>query len=745
MTMTRRAFIGSALLAFMLLGTGALIWSPLIRAGIRGAVSEDPLSGSSWTPVGPAPILNGQGIALRTDVSGRLNGVAAHPSDPNTIYVAADGGGVWKTSNGGHSWRPLTDSIATTMASVAIARSNPLVVYAGTGGAGNGPSNFGIGVLVSTNGGETWTVRNPNGAFSRRSISSIAVHPTNPAIAYISVGGMPDFVGGTSNQGVWKTTNGGVTWTNKTAAISNDIPWFSVRINPVNPNIVYASAGAYNESALCGVYKSIDGGNTWTLLTSAPQGFNVQRIELGLSSDGNTLYVLTQGGGTPVDAQIWSEVQFLRSDDAGETFTDFSDVLNTTAAAVDPGSPEGFSTQSAHDFTVGVDPSDASIVYASGQRNFLRSTDGGASWTDVAVGPITAVDKLGPHVDHTSIVFDANGKLLDGGDGGIMRLDDPVNVVWTDLNGDIAALNTVQFIGIGLHPTNPAIVIGGNQDNAYARSNGEIEWENVGLCGDGGYAKFSPTNPSRAYRAGGCEFSRSDDGGVNWDSKFDGITDGQGGYPAFFVDPTNGDHVLYGLKHVWETFNGGETWSPVGDELSGGDLGPVAMSPADPNTIYHGKLDGGIWVTTDHGANWIPRDLPGSSPWDIQVQPDKPSVAYATVGRMPSNCSLGSVYKTTNAGATWVDITGDLPRDPGTKCPYGIYSLQMDPDEPTKLYVSGDAGVFRSSNGGKKWKAVGKGFPKVRVTAVVLNKQLGILAAGTYGRGVWEILLENDD
>src|SRR5437667_155629 len=197
-----------------------------------------------------------------------------------------------------------------------------------------------------------------------------------------------------------------------------------------------------------------------------------------------------------------------------------------------------------------------------------RSTNSGAISTDISHTGVV----VQPHVDHHGIDFDANGKLLDGDDGGIYRLDDPTVPSWTDLNGD---QNTIQFQGIGLHPTNANIVIGGSQYNGTELYMGApLRTETEG--GDGGLATFSPTN---------------DNGGVTWVTKTSSIAvdeNVQNFYAPFAVDPGNGDRVLYGTNRVWETTTAGDTWTPISPVLNTGGnfVDTVAIAPSDANTIY---------------------------------------------------------------------------------------------------------------------------------------------------------------
>src|SRR5438067_8505668 len=218
---------------------------PPLRAPLFPTIQ---LSTVAWTPIGPAPLNSAD---VTGNVSGRNTGIAAHPTDANTIYVAPAGGGVWKTTNGGTNWSALTDIQSTlSMGAVAIARSNPLVVYAGTGEANNsGDSNFGRGILVSTNAGASFTLNTgPGGVFNtdRMTCSRIAVDPTNANIAYAA---MADFgVNGIFTSGItgiYKTTNSGSTWTNVTMANGKEstYPWSDVVVDPNTTSTVYAAVG----------------------------------------------------------------------------------------------------------------------------------------------------------------------------------------------------------------------------------------------------------------------------------------------------------------------------------------------------------------------------------------------------------------------------------------------------------------------------------------------------------------------
>jgi photosystem II stability/assembly factor-like uncharacterized protein len=529
--------------------------------------------------------------------------------------------------------------------------------------------------------------------------------------------------------GIWKTSDGGKTWTNTTTSIDSFDPWSAVVIDPHNNRIVYAAVGPIFGSFTSGVYKSIDGGSTWTLLTNVGPG--VGRIAIAVSpSNSRILYVIASGSNFSGTTGFGTLYKIMRSDNGGKTFTDLTG-----------GTPNFMGGQGWYDLYVIVDPSNSAVVYvagAAGTNSILRSTNSGVSWIDISFGGAS------PHVDHHASAFDANGKLLDGDDGGIYRLDNPAATFWTDLNGN---LGTIQFQGIGLHPTDRNKAIGGSQDNGTEIFTGNLVWTETD-GGDGGFAKFSQTNGNRAYHQipvasfGSNFFRRSDDGGNTWITKTSGIDadlNNQNFYAPFVVDPGNGDRVLYGTANVWETTDGGDSWIALttfahnGWSSSGVPVDAIGLAPSHANTIY-ASVNGQIFVTTDHGASWVEKSIPGNPLVnDLQVDSGNPQIVYAVINRFNAG---GTVFRTTDGGKSWTNISGNLPDEP-------MWSLQIGEDNGT-LYVGADDGVYATTDFGVSWSRFGTGFPHAQVFQIELNRKLHILGAGTHGRGMWEIGVEAD-
>ena len=698
-----------------------------------------PLTSTTWTLIGPAPLNSN---SANGNVSGRIVGIAVDPGNANTIYIAAAGGGVWKTTNGGTSWVPKTDGQQTlSMGSIAIAPGNANVIYAGTGETNNsGDSNFGRGILVSTDGGNTWTLRTgPGGIFNnnRLTIGKIAVDPTAAGTAYASVAsfGVNGICCVAGTTGIWKTTDTGATWVNVTSAagLESTRPWSDVQLDENAPATVYAAHGDISGQAANGVYKSTNGGTTWALLAGFPSGAAVGRIALAVATaNARAVKTVYASAHDPVGNGL---LYIRRSDDGGLTSADLT---------ANPGMGNYLGGQGWYDTVIRVDPANSAIVIAAGAASsaapgsVLRSTDSGANWTNISQGAVR------PHVDHHAGAF-AGALYLDGNDGGIYRLDNPTGPVWANLNGDLA---TIQFQGLGLHPTDPNQVLAGSQDNGTEKFTGDSVWVSTD-GGDGGFAKFSQTNGNIAYHQipvqsfGNNFFRVSTNGGLTWTTRTAGIVADAGVqnfYAPFVVDPGNGDRVLYGTNGIWETTNQGVAWVKLANFPVVGNVNAIGLAPSTTNTIY-ASTGSNVFVTTDHGVIWttVNTGLPGNrNVQDIQVDPTTPTTAYLTLNNFTG---AGNVYRTTNGGTTWTNISGNLATVTACACAVPVWSLQIDP--AGKLYIGAEDGVYLTADVGTTWARFGAGLPNAQVFQIELNRTLNILGAATHGRSAWEISLVN--
>jgi hypothetical protein len=723
---------------------GPVGWDPMTGHGLDPVTSPTlpsptiPLTNASWSLIGPAPVLGAANVGGNPPVSGRIAGIAGDPTNANILYLATAGGGTWKSIDAGASWIPTTDGQSTLfMGAITVAPTNAQIIYAGTGEATNsGDSYYGRGVLKSINGGASYTLLTNNGVFDRSTISKIAVSPTDPNTVYVAVSGPG--VNGNNNvvTGVYKSTDGGVSWTNTTTAIPSvtaATSFSDVVIDPTNANNVYIAIGDAGGSAANNVYKSTDAGATYAAagnFKTLDNGDGLGVIKVSISQNNPTdLFAVAS------DAMNQQMNFVAKTVDGGANWTKVSPGVNYVGG-------QGF-----YDNVVAVDPTNPMIAYVAGSFNgldnsnnfvnqILETTDGGANWSDITVG----ADGNGVHPDHHALTFDANGKLLDGNDGGIWRLDTPTigAIHWTDLNSNLSSL---QFYGIGLHPTDPNIVYGGTQDNGTSKFTGALPWTQL-QGGDGGFARVDQANPNTIYQEffrvqGSTSFiQRSDDAGVTFTDISPGINanDQSDFIVPYQLDQTNFSRLVIGTDHLYESLNKGATYTIIGTPNTAGfninaTIDAIGLAKTDRNTIYVGDDQGNIFVTTNDGATWTRRNIPGVSDHiqSLVVDPTNSMIVYATRDRFGG----GKVFRSANGGQTWTDISGNLPDLP-------TYTLAIDSTNNI-LYIGNDNGVFSSADGGVTWARFGAGLPNVAVRELVFNPALQILAAASHGRSVWEI------
>src|ERR1035438_3748744 len=691
---------------------------------------------TTWTALGPAP-LNEGGSA-----SGRIAGVAVDPTNSNNIYVAAAGGGVWQSTDGGATYNPLTDTQSVlAMGAIAIAPSNHLKIYAGTGEANTSlDSDYGLGILVSNDGGASWTLSTgPGGVFtnSRLAVSKISVDPTNANTAYAAFNDYAENGACCANTGIYKTTDGGITWTNVTSAalLDSSRPWSDVAVDPNSASIVYAAHGdPFNANATNGVYRSLDGGSTWALLANFPHGAN-GRIALAVAASASTTnsHVLYVAIATALGS---SSVLFemLVSNNADATTPAFTNLTSTPNFG-------GSGGQAWYDWIIAVDPSNALNVYAAGALNYNNNTDhvirtinGGTSWTD-----ITSVGGVQPHTDSHGMAFDTSNRLLLGNDGGLWRFD-PAGPSWTNLNG---TLNTIQFTGIGVHPTNNQIVVGGSQDNGTELTSSSATWNSTD-GGDGGYSQISQTNGLICYSNhpigsfGSTAFFRvSTDGCSTFAARTPTISNSSlfNFYAPIFVDPLNGNRVFLGGDRLYESTTAGTSWTNHTNPATT-PINSISVLPGG-NTIYistGGTLatsNPQIWVSTTDGATWALHSLPvGGAVQEVDVDPNDLTGNTAVAVINTFNGANGQVYRTINGGTLWTNISGNVPALP-------TWSAKIDTDAGKTIYVSNETGVYSSPSPYGTWAVVGTGLPHAQGVHLELNSSLHELALATHGRGAW--------
>lgn len=720
------------------------------------------LSTTTWTMVGPQPTST-LGNEFFATTSGRISAVAVDPTDANIVYIGAAMGGVWKTTDGGANWTPLTDSQPSlAIGSLAIDPSNHLNVYAGTGEENfNGDGYYGAGILKSTDGGANWTsITGPFGGPASTTlggsfIGGIAVSPSNGQILLASVRRFTN-----SGSGIFRSTDGGATWSpvlsNGTVPALTNSYGTSVVFDPTNGNIAYAGIGRPSGSATeAGVYRSANGGATWSKLPGTGANLfpttNVGRVVVAIApSAPATLYVAVANS---LDSTL---LGVFKTTDSG---ANWAKLVNT------PDYCAGSNPQCNYDNELRVHPTNANVVFAGGQdvgpphvrgTSLYGTFDGGATWTSVSPGPGAGAEGL--HPDTHAIAFSANGgKMYTGNDGGMWSTTSTTSapVTWTNLNATLAI--TQFYPGLSFHPTNRDISFGGTQDNGTESSSGTLVWGNPNPCGDGGWTAIDPATPANVYTT--CQLidiEKSTTAGSNnsFTQVISGINTGDRVLfiPPLVMDPSNPLTLYFGTFKLYQTTDGAGSWTAMagGADLTGGagKISAIAVAPSDPNTVYVGANNGTVSVSTNAGAgatavfNTRIANLPPTRMVsNIAVDPTNASIAYLTFsgfsgtgGNFADN--LGHVFKTINAGGAWTDISGNLPNIPAN-------DIVIDPDISATLYVATDIGVFQTVNGGTTWTTLGAGLPRVAVLSLKMHHPTRVLRAATHGRSVWDLQLAN--
>lgn len=674
-----------------------------------------------WQERGPAPIRN-------TQWTGRVSALAVSPHEANLYYLTGADGGVWRSRNAGKTWTPLTDHMPTTaMGALALDPTNHNIIYAGSGEANfANHSRYGLGIFKSTNGGQNWEVLGEK-IFGGRCISRILIDPQNTDTIYAAsthAGGLPAFEFTTAAAknhpraqgplGVFKSTNGGKNWKQLTKGLPKNLSVTDMVMNPTNPQILFAAVGHIFGHSQNGIYKTINGGSTWSKLGGGLPTSGFGRISLAVTpADAQRIYASIITAASPTGAN-GSTLGVFRSDDGGSTWSHKM-----------PGS-----IHSSYGWflnTIIVSPTNPDVVFTGGLSLF-RTINGGDIWIDV---------KRTQHVDFHALAWDAAGRLLSGNDGGIYRSEN-LGDSWTPLN---EGLGLIQFYtGLSLHPTYPHILFGGLQDNGTLKRIGieKDDWIHI-LGGDGGYTGLSLSLPDLVlaeYQGTGNIF-RSTDGGMTFVRANSGISQNDRNcfLPPFEFDPLNDFRVIYGTQRLYESTDAGQQWHAISLDLTTGKgaIRGIAIAPSHPDTVYASTNDGNVQVTHDGGTTWTLslRDIPGwprtQRPFAINATNHREAfLAVASFGR-------DQILKTTNGGQSWVSIDGDLPDIP-------VNTVLLDPEKGSGIiYLGTDRGIYRSTDGGRHWSLFGKSLPNCAVIDILYNPHDATFLAATQGRGLWEL------
>lgn len=668
----------------------------------------------AWENVGPSPAATMSYSPLWGNISGRMRSVAVNPLNPNIIYIGAANGGVWKTTNGGLSWFPLTENEASlAMGAITIDPNNPEIIYAGTGEAlagSNRTTYFGSGLLKSTNGGSSWT-RITDGFGSNTHFSKIAIRSSNSNFVYAALAQGLWYASTPSNQGVWRSTNGGINWT-RTLNVSRA---FDVIIHPTGQDTVYASVG--NAASSSGFYKSIDAGQTWVQQNSGlVSASSIRRMHISQSQNNpSTIYsVIYSSDSTRVFKSTNGGSSWLR---AGGTYW-FGGIWGGT-----------YYDQGWYNLYIAVHPTNPDIVYV-GNVDLMKTTNGGTTWARL----VTSWDGKA-HVDQHGFAFHPTDpeKIFIVNDGGINKSTNGGST-FTSLNSD---LSITQFYHIATSPHDVTHLIGGTQDNAtQRRPPGSSNWVGV-IGGDGGQVVFDYSDPNYIYGeyVNGSLY-RSNNGGNSFSLITNGLVESGAWITPIIIHPTNPSILYTATYRIYRTTDRGNLWSPISGGLWGTTrINAMDISRTNPNQMLalasEYSSSPAVFISSDGGYNWqnITSGLPARYMTQVRFHPDSSNILFVTV----SGFGTGHVYRSTNSGSSWTNVSTSLPDIPAN-------DIFIDPANPNDRYfIATDLGVYVTEDAALSWVKLSQGFPNTATVSFSYHPATGTLRAGTHGRGIFEM------
>lgn len=634
---------------------------------------------------------------------GRINCIEFHPDNDTVFWVGAPSGGLWKTTDGGENWTVQTDNnpvLGVSDIAIPSDYATTKTIYIATGDRDVG-DNYSAGVLKSTDGGDTWTESLPLEVANRDLVNHLLIHPQDDQTLYAA-----------TTNGVIKTTDAGNNWKKIAPVALKD-----VEFKPGNPAVMYGST--YSEPTK--IYKSADAGENWSEVLSVTGN----RTELSVSPDSaHFVYAIVSNTSNGLEG-------IYKSTNSGETFDKIYDDKNMLGWSVH-GTDEG--GQGFYDLTVAADPNHADAVYAGGV-NTWRSTDGGENWE--IVNHWTGDNNVPTvHADKHAMEFQNGSSILfEGNDGGIYKTTD-AGEYWEDLtNGMVIS----QIYKISTSQTEPELVINGLQDNGTKLYDQGDWYDKVG--GDGMDCMIDYNDADIQYTTGpNGKLYRTKDRWVNGSQ----ITP-SGATPGAWVTPIvmhpSAPRTIYaGYTELWKSNNRGDDWFKISQVDSYYKIRAVSISESNPDYIYMADL-GDIWRTTDGGQNWdnVSEGLPNTvAISNIEVDFSNPDVAWVTMKGYNNN----TMFKTTDGGQNWENISDGLPSVP-------VNDVVQDNSNSNQniLYAGTDVGVYKKE-GDTDWSVFSNNLPNVIANdlEIYYGDMDGdnILRAATYGRGLWEAPISND-
>ncbi|MGB0346079.1 MAG: T9SS type A sorting domain-containing protein, partial [Balneolaceae bacterium] len=683
------------------------------------------------------------------NIGGRTLALAIHPEDPDLLFAGSASGGLWKSTTGGaglNAWQYVSTGFPVLgVGAIDIDPNNPDVMYIGTGEAygttenfpGIGPErttrgSYGIGILKTTDGGDTWEKSLDWSLNQRRSVQKIQINPLRSETIWAA-----------TTDGVFRSRDNGVNW-----QLVHGIPMATdIVINPVDTNVVFIANGGMGSFGH-GIYRSTDAGGSFekaNLLTGGGPFQFLGKAVLAISPSDPNIVMASIGnadgtiGATEDEIKTW----LMRTEDGGDTW----DLVFS--------SNELYATfQGWYSHAIAIHPEDPEIVWAAGQPfGLYKSVFGGSSFIEVKLNtsvPVESGDEtnvypyLGRWADHHELVIHPTmpDTMYIINDGGIFRTTDG-GVTSENLN---SGYQTTQFYnGVSNSNTSPDLFFGGLQDNNSIIYEGDLNWRRA-CGGDGSWTALNQSNNNEAYLS--SQFGRIClSQNLFTQSTFVTRPDAND-FPAsttnfitpFVLSPVDNSTLYLGGERIFKSIDEGLNWTITNDgfSLDGNAMSVLAASEQSVDVIYAASspkvVRSNVYVTRNGGVTWrqITQDLPDRFPTDMAVDPNNDNVAYITFGGFGSS----HVYKTNDGGDSWIDIGSGLPDVP-------TWSVTVDPENEFRVFVGNELGIYQTENGGLTWTNVNGNLPDaVFAMDLVISRSNRKLRVATHGNGAYEIDLD---
>lgn len=676
------------------------------------AAKENIREEKDWTVEGPG------------NIGGRINCMAIDPGNSNVMFVGNASGGVFKTTDGGNTWFPVFDEQPfLAIGAITIDPSNHETIWVGTGDLNiSGYPFIGDGVYKSIDGGINWTHM---GLEAQSIVSKIIVDPSNADIIYASTMGIPFFE--STDRGLYKSTDGGLTWTKK-LFVSENAGVIDMVMNPANPQVIYAASWnriRNNETSMVygpdsHIYKTTDGGNNWTILSNGLPSFTTCRIGLAMSvQNPDKIYAMI------VDTTFFLQGVY-KTTNGGAAWTNATGNFDNGL----------FGGQGWYFGKIFVNPQNDNEIYLPGV-DLQKSTNGGTTWSP-ATPPWWTYEV---HADGHYMDFVDGSTFFYCTDGGMYKTTDNC-ATWTDAED----IPNTQFYRVTHNPHMPDKSFGGAQDNGTTAGNASQinSWSRI-YGGDGFKPIFDPDNSNLFYvetQNGGLSYTNT--GGLSYNGFTNGLDDNdRRSWDMPYMMSALDNTIFYcGTYRVYKrTGAPGGSWNVISQDLTDGVIFGdrfhvitcIGQSPFNANYLYAGTSDGNVWSTLN-GSTWsnMTMNLPNRYVTSVHASPNQEATVYVTHSGYKSSEYIPHVHKSLNNGQQWIDISGDLPQ-------WAVNDLLVVPGNEDKLFVATDGGVYYTINGGVNWNRLGANMPILAVYDIEFNTSNGNLIAGTFARSIWTI------